>query len=203
MTQKTSYILILLVVVLGQLAMAEPLRYTPDKWHTRIYFSISHMGLSNYGGRFLEYDIDFVFDEDNFGNSHVEVTIPVSSIDTFSPELNSKMGSDTFFDAENFPTIQFVSRKIEQLDDKKATMTGDLTIRGVTKPVTLDVIYNNKVMHPYFKLNNIGFSATAEIDSRAYGVNTLPEWMLASMVDIRIEMEAFEGERVPYYSNDD
>lgn len=189
--------------LLGSSLKAEPVRYTPDKWHTRVYFSVSHMGLSNYGGRFIEQDISFMFDEDNIENSRVEVTIPVSSIDTFSPELNSKMGNDGFFDAENHPTIHFISREIVRTAESQAMMTGDLTIRGVTRPITFDVTYNNKVMHPFFELNNVGFSATAQLDSRAYGVNSLPDWMLASTVDIRIEMEAFEGERVPYYSNDD
>lgn len=181
--------------------LADAALYTADRWHTRVYFTVSHMGLSDYSGRFVEYDIDFMFDEDDFENSSVEVLIPVSSIDTFSPELNSKMGDEGFFDAGNHPTIHFVSRNIEQTDDTHASMTGDLTIKGVTLPVTFDVTYNNKVMHPYYKLNNVGFSATAEIDSRAYGVNPLPDWMLATAVQLRVEMEAFEGDKVPYYSS--
>lgn len=200
---QASRTLILLLVYVGfavATLRAEPVQYTPDKWHTRVYFSVSHMGLSNYSGRFTEQHIIFMFDEDNIENSRVEVTIPVSSIDTFSPELNSKMGGDGFFDAENHPTMHFISREIVKTADSRAKMTGDLTIRGVTLPITFDVTYNNKVMHPYFKLNNVGFSATAKLDSRAYGVNSLPDWMLASTVDIRVELEAFEGERVPYYS---
>lgn len=180
--------------------LAEPVRYTPDRWHTRVFFTVSHMGLSNYGGRFIEHDIDFMFDEEDFANSSVEVTIPVSSIDTFSPELNSKMGDEGFFDSANHPTLHFVSRDIEKTDDNHALMSGDLTVKGIILPVTFDVTYNNKVMHPFFELNNVGFTATATIDSRAFEVNPLPEWMLASTVDLRIEMEAFEGEKVPYYS---
>ncbi|MGI9204568.1 MAG: YceI family protein [Woeseiaceae bacterium] len=197
-----NILLLLVTVILPVSLQAEPVRYTADKWHTRVYFSVSHMGLSNYGGRFIEQDISFVFDEDNLENSRVEVTIPVSSIDTYSPELNSKMGSDGFFDAENYPMMHFISREIVRTTESRAKMTGELTIRGVTRPITFDVIYNNKVMHPFFKLNNVGFSATAKLDSRAYGVNSLPDWMVDSTVDIRIEMEAFEGEQVPYYADD-
>ena len=205
MRRLTGKFVFFLVAVFLSLSasLAEPVRYTPDRWHTRVYFTVSHMGLSNYGGRFIEHDIDFMFDEDNFENSSVEVTIPVSSIDTFSPELNSKMGDEGFFDTDNHPTIHFVSRDIKQTDNKHALMTGDLTIKGVTLPVTFEVTYNDKVMHPFFNLNNAGFSATAKIDSRAYGVNPLPDWMLASTVELRIEMEAFEGEKVPYYSADE
>ena len=81
-------------------------------------------------------------------------------------------------------------------------MIGDLTIKGVTLPITFDVTFNGLVMHPYFNLNNVGFTAVATLDNRAYGVNPLSNWLLASTVDVRIEMEAFEGDRVPYYSDD-
>lgn len=180
---------------------AEPLQYTPDKWHTRIYFTVNHMGLSDYGGRFIEHDIRFMFDEENMENSSVEVTLPLSGIDTFSPELNSKMPGPEFFDAANHPLIRFKSTNIEAVDDTHARMTGDLSIKGVTLPITFDVTYNGKVMHPFYNLNNAGFSALATLDNRAYGVNPLPDWMLASSVSVHIEMEAFEGEKVPYYGN--
>jgi len=181
---------------------AEPLLYTPDRWHTRIYFTVSHMGLSNYGGRFVEHEIQFMFDEENMENSSIEVTVPVSSIDTFSPELNGKMPNPEFFDTAKHPQIHFKSTEIEQSGAKTARMTGDLTIKGVTLPITFDVTYNKKVMHPFYELNNVGFTAVATLDNRAYGVNPLPDWMLASKVDVRVEMEAFEGDKVPYYSNE-
>lgn len=180
---------------------AEPVQYTADKWHTRIYFTVNHMGLSNFSGRFLEHDINFIFDEEDMENSRVEVAVPVSSIDTFSPELNSKMGDEGFFDSENHPALHFITTNIEQIDATHARMTGDMTIKGVTLPVAFDVLFNGKILHPRFNLNNAGFTATATIDNRAFKVNPLPEWMLPSDTSIRIEMEAFEGDSVPYYSN--
>jgi polyisoprenoid-binding protein YceI len=205
LSRKSIAVFTLLAVMLtgSFVTYAEPILYTPDRWHTRIYFTVSHMGLSNYGGRFIEHDIKFMFDEENMQNSTIEVTVPVSSIDTFSPELNSKMPNPEFFDTENHPQIHFKSTDIDQVDATTARMTGDLTIKGVTLPITFDVNYNKKVMHPFFKLHNIGFTAVATLDNRAYGVNPLPDWMLASKVDVRIEMEAFEGDKVPYYSKDE
>ncbi len=204
MTRTSIAVFIALVILLSASAVtqAEPVLYTPDKWHTRIYFTVSHMGLSNYGGRFVEHDIRFMFDEENMENSSIEVTVPVSSIDTFSPELNNKMPNAEFFDTENHPQIHFKSTDIEQVDATRARMAGDLTIKGVTLPITFAVSYNKKVMHPFYKLNNVGFTAVATLDNRAYGLNPLPDWMLASTVDVRIEMEAFEGDKVPYYSKD-
>lgn len=200
MMTNRFFMAIIMLFLMVTSALAESVRYTPDRWHTCIYFTISHMGLSNYQGRFIDYDFDFMFDEDDFSKSRIEVTVPIAGIDTFSPELNEKMPRDKFFDAANFPNAHFVSTSIETIDDQHAAMSGDLTIRGVTRVVTFDVSYNNKVMHPYFKLNNVGFTATAEIDSREFGVNTLPDWMLGAKVTLRIEMEAFEGEKIPYYS---
>ncbi len=182
--------------------LAEAVRYTADRWHTRIYFTISHMGLSNYQGRFIDYDIDLLFDEEAFENSRIEVTVPIAGIDTFSPELTQKMPQDGFFDTDMHPSAHFVSTEIETLDADRARLVGDLTIKGVTRSVAFDVSYNGKVMHPYYDLNNVGFTATGEIDSREFGVNTLPEWMLGSTVGLRIEMEAFEGTKVPYYSDE-
>ena len=200
-TSITVSIVLVILLAASAVTQAEPVLYTPDRWHTRIYFTVSHMGLSNYGGRFVEHDIHFTFDEEHMENSSIEVTVPVSGIDTFSPELNSKMPNPEFFDTENHPQIHFISTDIEQVDTTRARMTGDLTIKGVTLPITFDVSYNKKVMHPFFKLNNIGFTAVATLDNRAYGLNPLPDWMLASTVDVRIEMEAFEGDKVPYYSD--
>ena len=202
MTRNSIPVSMALVILLSGpvVTYAEPVLYTPDKWHTRIYFTVSHMGLSNYSGRFVEYEIQFMFDEENMENSSVEVTVPLSGIDTFSPELNAKMPNPEFFDTQSHPTMHFKSTAIEQQDATTARMTGDLTIKGVTLPITFDVTYNKKVMHPYFKLNNVGFTAVATLDNRAYGVNPLPDWMLAPTVDVRIEMEAFEGDKVPYYS---
>lgn len=192
--------ILLSLLMLPSLLAAEAVRYTADRWHTRIYFTISHMGLSDFGGRFVEYEIEFLFDEDDMSNSSVEVTVPVSGIDTYSPELNGKMGDEGFFDAASHPAMHFVSTRVEQVDESSARMTGNMTIKGTTLPVTFDVRFNGKVMHPFYDLNNAGFTATATVSSRDFGVNQLPEWMVGDDVDIRVELEAFEGGSVPYYS---
>jgi polyisoprenoid-binding protein YceI len=193
-------IFLLAALLVACAAAAEPVRYTADKWHTRIYFTVDHMGLSSYRGRFTEFDIDFQFDEDKLSNSKVEVTIPVSSIDTFSPELNQKMPNKMFFDAETFPVIHFVSTSVRPLGDNSVEMTGDLSMKGVTLPIRFEVMHNKTVSHPRFNLKNAGFSATGEIDSAAFGVNRLPDWMVGPVVRVQIEMEAFEGDSIPYYS---
>jgi polyisoprenoid-binding protein YceI len=190
----------LTVVGMSSKVCSDPVPYAVDKWHTRIFFSVNHMGLSNYRGRFIDYDIEFLYDVDDISASKVEAFIPVSGIDTFSRELNEKMSSDLFFASDRHPTIHFRSNKIEKLADDSATMSGELTMKGVTLPITLDVTVNKDVLHPRFDLMNVGFSAHGELDSSAFGVNRLPDWMVGPIVQVQIELEAFEGERVPYYA---
>src|SRR5210317_1858410 len=114
MSRVVSVAMMLMGMIGGSSSLpAEPVQYTADKWHTRIYFTVNHMGLSNFSGRFLEHDINFIFDEEDMENSRVEVAVPVSSIDTFSPELNSKMGDEGFFDSENHPALHFITTNIE------------------------------------------------------------------------------------------
>ena len=85
----TAILWVMLAVASPGYVGAEPVVYTADKWHTRILFTIDHMGLSSYAGRFTDFDIDLVLDEEELANSRVEVTVRVASIDTFSPELNA------------------------------------------------------------------------------------------------------------------
>ena len=179
---------------------AEPVVYTADKWHTRILFTVDHMGLSSYAGRFTDFDIDLVLDEEDLANSSVEFTVPVVSIDTFNPELNGKMPGEMFFDADQYPELHFRSTRVERTGADTGRITGDLSIKGKTLPAVFDFTINGRVMHQYYKLNNIGFTATGTVDSRAYGVNKLPLWMVGSIVNVTIEVEAFEGEKVPYYT---
>ena len=203
MTSKFVSILLLITALLqtGR-ALADAKQYTADRWHTRILWNIDHMGMTSFAGRFREFDIDFVFDEDDLSNSSVEVSVPARSIDTYSPELNSKMPGKGFFDADEYPLLTFKSTTVQRSGAKTVTMLGDMTIKGITLPVTFYVTYNNGVEHPRFKLHNVGFTATAKIDSRAFGVNPLPAWMVGSIVEVTVELEAFEGDAVPYYSSE-
>ena len=130
----------------------------------------------------------------------MEVTIPVSCIDTFSPELNRKMPDKMFFDAGRYPDIHFVSTDFRSLGHNSVEMSGELTMKGITLPMHFEVTHNKTVTHPRFKLKNAGFSATGEVDGAAFGVNSLPYWMVGPVVRVQIEMEAFEGDSVPYYS---
>jgi polyisoprenoid-binding protein YceI len=133
------------------------------------------------------------FDEANVAASQVEVTIDVASVDTREPQRDAHLRSGDFFEAERFPQITFKSTKVQ---GTKATfkVTGDLTLRGVTKSVVLDVEYAGRSVHPQMG-ERAGFSAHTSINRKDFGVtyNQVLEaggLALSEKVDIAIEIEA-------------
>src|SRR5260221_14786395 len=106
--------------------------YKIDPVHSNLGFSVKHMMVSNVIGQFDQYDGKIMFDPKDLANSKIDVTIQVSSINTRNEKRDGHLKSPEFFDATKFPTITFVSKKITATD-----MTGDLTVKGVTKEVTI------------------------------------------------------------------
>ncbi|MEL6584125.1 MAG: YceI family protein [Pseudomonadota bacterium] len=167
--------------MLKQLALATAFATAPfaafadwelDKSHTAIMFEVSHLGFSNTVGFFEEYDADITFDAGNLTATEVSFTIQADSINTlFAARDNHVRGAD-FLDVANFPEITFVSTGVEQTSDTTAMLMGDLTIKGVTQPVSFDVVVNNIGPNPFNPNAAIaGFTITGEIDRTDFGVN--------------------------------
>jgi len=122
--------------------------YSFDKNHTEIMFFYNHVGLSNQSGRFDEFDGSLVFDQKKPQNSKIEVTIKTASIDTDVAPLDEHLRSADFFNAAKHPEIKFVSTSVRQTGAKNGRVEGNLTMNGMTKPVTLDVTFNFAGEHP-------------------------------------------------------
>lgn len=103
-------------------------------------------------------------------NSSVNVTIPLSSLNTNVKALDEHLQAADFFDAAKYPTITFKSTKVQAVGANKYKITGDLTIKNVTKPVVLDAVLNKQGEHPMTKAQSIGFNATTSFDRSAFGV---------------------------------
>ncbi len=173
--------------------------YIFDKDHTQILFFVDHLGFSKSQGEFHEYDGYFVFDQEKPKNSKVEVTIKTSSIDMDSDKWNEHMKSSDFLNVEAFPDMTFKSTNIKITGKKTADIIGDLTILGVTKPVTLKTIYNKSDKHPFSGKYVSGFSAKAKIKRSDFGmVYGLPA--VGDEINIMIEVE---GIRVDEENIDD
>ena len=183
----------LFVLLLSFPAHAEVERYTFDNPHTQIVFMANHLGFSRSVGKFTDYDGSFVFDRGHPEKSHVEITIKTGSIDLESEKWNAHMRGDDFFSAEKFPEMTFKSTDIKVLSDNTADITGDLTLLGVTKPITLHTKHNKSAIHPFSNKYVSGFSAQATLKRSEFGMTYgLPA--IGDDIDIIIEVEGIREE---------
>ncbi len=164
-----------------------------DLAHSEINFTVRHMMISKVRGRFESFSGSVNFDEANPSNTTVEISIDVSSINTKDAQRDAHLRSADFFDAENYPTMTFVSKRVEQHSANSGRLIGDLTIRGVTKEVALDVEYAGQVTSPW-GTTNAGFSASGKINRKDWGLvwNVALETgglLVGEEVQIEIEME--------------
>ena len=159
-----------------------------DNSHTNVLFGLSHMGFSQYYGRFNVITGTLEFDAKAPEKSKLDVKIDIASIDTNSAELEKKLVGADWFDAAKFPSATFVSTKVEKTSATKGKVTGDLTIHGVTKPVVLDVTFNGAGQNPIAAVPQLGFSATTQIKRSDFGVAQYVP-MVGDEVTLTIESE--------------
>jgi polyisoprenoid-binding protein YceI len=171
-------------------AAVTPGAYVVEPNHTRVQFAVSHIGFTQFFGDFTGAKGTLVLDLKNVATSKVDITLPVSSVSTTNATLDGELKSADWFDAATYPTIRFVSTKIVRTAPNKATITGELTMHGVTKPVELQASFNGSGVNPLDKAYTVGFDATAKLKRSDFGVKTyLP--MIGDDTSIRISA-AFE-----------
>jgi polyisoprenoid-binding protein YceI len=144
--------------------------YTVDPTHSRIGFVARHAMVTKVRGSFNEFDGTGYFDADDAANTRLQLTIKAASIDTRNADRDGHLRSNDFFDMETYPEITFVSTDVVQVDDENFRVAGDLTIKGVTKPVVVDFEYTGTAVDPY---NNtrVGFEGKTTINRKDWGVN--------------------------------
>ena len=163
--------------------------YTLDPTHTDVLVEWTHFGFSKPSAHFGITEGKLVYDADDASKSSVEVTIPVTAIDTFVPKLDEHLKGADFFDAGKFPTATFKSTSVATAGTNKLTVTGDLTVKGTTKPVTLDVTINGAGEHPMAKVPSVGFDATTTLKRSDFGVGAYAP-AVSDEVKVRITTEA-------------
>ena len=164
--------------------------YAVEPHHTRVQFSISHMGFTSWYGDFTGVGGSMRLDPAHVENSAVDITIPVASLLTTNTKLDGELKSATWLDASTFPTIHFVSTKVERTGSATANITGNLTFHGVTRPVVLAARFNGAGINPMDKAYTVGFDATTTILRSDFGVTAyLP--LIGDPVTLRISV-AFE-----------
>lgn len=163
-----------------------------DPSHATVEFAVKHMMISTVRGRFAGYDATFVTDESNPAATRVEATISADSIDTGDPNRDAHLKSPDFFDVEGYPKLTFASKRVNGDLEGKFKVVGDLTIRGTTREVTLDVEYQGAGRDPYGNEKR-AYTATAKVDRRDFGLLwnvALEAGGLLVSNDIRITIEA-------------
>ncbi len=136
-----------------------------DPAHSEINFSIRHMMISNVRGRFEQFTGTVDFNEENPAASRVSVQIDAASINTREPNRDGHLRSPDFFNVEKYPYLTFVSKKIDVVDSEHGRITGDLTIRDITRPVVLNVEYSGQAKSPW-GTTSAGFSAQTVINRK-------------------------------------
>ena len=170
-------------------AAAAGVTYKLDPEHTNVIASWSHFGYSHPSANFGAASGTLVYDAAAPAESSVEVSLPLSGLNTFVPALDEHLKTPEFFDAAKFPAATFKSSKVQVLGKGKLKVIGTLTIKGVGKPVTLDVTLNNAGMHPMTKLETIGFDATVTIKRSDFGMGMYAP-AVSDEISLRITTEA-------------
>jgi polyisoprenoid-binding protein YceI len=140
-----------------------------DSAHSEVKFKVKHLLVSTVSGKFNKFDAEIESAEDNFEDAKVTFSAEVDSIDTGNEQRDGHLKSADFFDAENQPKITFVSKNFKKVSDSNYKLTGDFSIRGVTKEITLDVEYNGK-SRGFDNLEVAGFEITGKINRFDFGL---------------------------------
>ena len=164
-----------------------------DSSHSHINFTARHMMISKVRGSFESFSGTIDFDEENLTNTSVNIEVDLASVNTRDEQRDGHLKSPDFFDVENHPTMKFVSTRVEQNDGNNGRLYGQLTIKGVTKEVVLDVEYAGIAKSPWGTVS-AGFSANGTINRKEWGLN----WnqaletggvLVGDKINIEIELE--------------
>jgi polyisoprenoid-binding protein YceI len=165
---KTLSIFII-AVALGLSAQSQTTKWAFDTKHTNIGFSVAHMMISEVEGNFGTYDGTILSDKADFSDAKINFSIDVSSIDTDEPDRDKHLKSADFFNVEKFPTMIFEGKTMKSTGKNTYKLTGNLTMMGVLKSITLDVKYNGTLKDPYGN-TKAGFKLSGTINRTDWGL---------------------------------
>lgn len=169
-------------------ALANPLpRYEVDPVHSTITFRITHLRVSAFYGRFNEPSGWFAFDPDRAEGSRFEIQVPAENVDTNSSRRDNHLRSPDFFSAREFPTISFKSTRVRKTGAEAYEVTGELSLHGVTKTITIDMEHIGTETYPR-RGQLTGFDCSFTIKRSDYGMNYMPD-MLGDEVTVRVGLE--------------
>lgn len=181
-------ILVAALATASTMAFAEPVTYKIDPSHTNVIAQWNHFGFSNPSAHFGQAEGTLVYDADDVAASSVKVSLPLAGLDSFSAKFDEHLRSADFFEVAEFPVATFESTQVEAVGEGKLKVTGNLTIKDITKPVVLDVTLNKVGVHMN-KQPAIGFDATTTVKRSDFDLGMAAP-MVSDEVEIRITTEA-------------
>lgn len=186
--KKISLLLLAAVAVLSSFTAIE--NWKSDKAHSQLGFSVMHLGISDQSGIFKNFDVTIKSEKPDFSDAVIELTADVASINTGLEMRDNHLKGEEFFDAAKYPTLHFTSNGLKNIGSNKYKMTGNLTLHGVTKPVSLDLLYRGTTTNPMSKASTSGFQVTGTIKRSDFGIATgMPAGMLGDEVAIKADGE--------------
>ncbi len=183
-------IFIALIALISQVAVQAQTTWKSDKAHSKLTFSVVHLGISDVEGLFKDFDATITATKADFSDGVFELNADVKSIDTEVEMRDNHLKSPDFFDAEKFDKITFKSTSIKSIGKNKYTLNGNLTMHGVTKPVSMNLLYRGTIVHPMNKANVAGFQLTGVLKRSDFNIG--PNFK-APMISDEVEIKA-DGE---------
>ncbi len=167
--------------------------WSVDQAHSSVHFSVKHMVIAKAKGSFAAYSVKAETNGSDFENAKIELVIDVTSINTGVADRDGHLKSPDFFDASNFPTIKFISREMKKQNEEEYILKGDITIKGITKPLDFKVSFGGEIVDPYGN-TRAGFALESSIDRFDFGLewNALLEAggaMVGKLVKLEAEIE--------------
>jgi len=182
---------LLAALLMPSALQAEP--YKLDKAHAHLVFSVDHLGFSVVRGRFAEFDAEIDFDPEDPEDASINLTIEVDSVTSFSATRDKAIKGRSLLYAARYPTIKFISTEVELLDGNDAMVTGDLTIRGVTREESFKATMRRAAVNELTQLQTAGFAVEGKIDRREYDM-TWGVGAIGAIVDFNFDLEAYVEE---------
>ena len=184
-----------LTVILSAFLFLTAFTVAPGVWknddpHSQLGFTVKHLGIADVSGVFNDFDVTVTSSTSDFSDAVIELTANIASIDTRVDARNKHLKSADFFDVEKYPTLTFKSTSLEKAGENKYKLKGNLTLHGVTKPVTMDLAYNGTVENPMSKKPTAGFQVTGTILRSDFNLGSgFPEPMISNEVQIKADGE--------------
>lgn len=178
------------ILIVAVAALAAPTQWRVDPNHSGLVFRVGHLGFSHVHGRFNTFEAEVMIDDERPEESSVKLTVDAASIDTGIERRDERLRGEMFFQVDQHPEVTFVSTKIEATAEREYEVTGDLTILGVTRPVTAKVTRGKTGPAGRDEIHT-GFEATLTIDRTEFGMNAMPE-VVANQVDLTWSVELIQ-----------